>query len=267
MPINYTIQSNIANVTTNTVWANQDIPPPGSSTGDGQVDSGNMPLSLTLTPNEGYTLSAADLKISGQEATSSQNESPYPGATWTYSVRTFDPSVNPNIELPGGVELVKMYDNTNILGNAFGDQFVTVLAFLETSYPLMYQDIVIVLDIDGDAVEIPIDYTTLNPGSNAFNIILELDEDSNCLAVPVQPNTTWLGNNDNFSYSFPQDEYSHIGVMTLTRNSGVPENTILNSASLNSLPWVGFFILPKPGYHVSKSNFQPDFSSSFQLHP
>ena len=76
--------------------------------------------------------------------------------------------------------------------------------------------------------------------------------------------STWLGNNDNFSYSFPQDEYSHIGVMTLTRNSGVPENTILNSASLNYLPWAGFFILPKPGYHVSKSNFQPDFSSNFQ---
>lgn len=189
----------------NNLWTNQDIAFPGDASGDGSVDNAQVPIRMILRPgNPGtHVVGVSNFTIDGQNYSSTIQAIPYPGWNgpiiemfeWTSGAASVDGSAAA-ISLPTEVTRVLMYnwnpslnnnaggqqqDNNGVTENYVGNE-VVVLAFIDPNYYVPNVDTIIKLDIDGDALEI-----TLPANNNYFDIICELDGDSNCSVDAILP--------------------------------------------------------------------------------
>ena len=163
--INYTISSLTLSPEANLNWGLQDLGSVVSNSSflqigsfnygaDGNSDNGEVPLTMTITPNSGYTVSASNFSIAGrnhdyvEQGANPEASLVANGYVWDYE---FDGTNLQEGDLPYGVRKVSFTDSLapGVQGNT-----VKVLAWLNVAYNMPPVDVNLVLDIDGDADEI-----------------------------------------------------------------------------------------------------------------
>ena len=163
--VNYTVSSFTLSPQANLNWGLQDL---GSVTpndsflfygsfqygADGNLDNGEVPLTMTIIPNSGYTVSASNFSIAGrnydyiEQGANPEASIVANGYVWDYE---FNGTNLQTGDLPNGVRKVCFTDSfaPGVQGNT-----VIVLAWLYVGYNMPPVDVDLVLDIDGDADEI-----------------------------------------------------------------------------------------------------------------
>lgn len=144
MAVNYTIEYTPLTVNANESWGQQDVD------GNGGVDSGLIPLLMKIIPNEGYTVSAIDFSIAGQQYSELDTNSN------NFIVYIYNEDSLPLFSLPDGVNKVSFNNTAPSVGGIVPYQpplnnTVEVNAWLDSDYELAGNNIELILDIDGDA--------------------------------------------------------------------------------------------------------------------
>jgi len=274
MPVNYTIQNVPIPVDTNTSWNEQDVYVPtvgglsGVSSGDDVADGGSIPLRMVITPNSGYVVEASQFTISGVEPGETNvtfqfdigngsNEVVYGARQW-YSGSLQAQSAS---FMTWGymIDSIVMYDSGTPLDP---NNTVVVLAYLSPDYQVDTSNVIIGLDIDGDAVE----YNVGPQTASQFYISVELNDNANAKVFSVVP--TGL-NNDIAETPSPWsimvvDPDWGWDSLNQTRASVLCTFAGSQAQQENAkLLWPGdtnpnqgwFWIVPNEGYTVSRHNF------------
>ena len=159
MALNYTFTSEIFTVDSNSQWVELDLD------GDGVSEGGLRPIIVYLEPNSGYTIDLNDFTIAGESEAVGGNW--YNQSTLTFAIEgwneddmavSFIPTVrewdSEDNSLPEGVERVIGY---NRFEPHTVENKIVFLVFIKPDYQVMYDDIQIMLDFDGDAQPISSD--------------------------------------------------------------------------------------------------------------
>ena len=130
MAVNYTVQYDSVSVNAGGIWGLQG------------TENGDTPLIMTISPDQGYIVSAVDFNIAGQSYSESSEISEN---LMSYTYYATDLTAG---SLPTGVNKVTIEDTGYSGGNT-----VKVKAWVDASYSLPWNNTSLILDIDGDAQE------------------------------------------------------------------------------------------------------------------
>ena len=293
MALNYTFTSEIFTVDSNSQWVELDLD------GDGISEGGLRPIIVYLEPNSGYTIDLNDFTIAGESEVqggnwNNQNFLTFAIEGWneddmavsfTPTAREWDSADN---SLPEGVEKVIGY---NRFEPHTVENKIVFLVFIKPDYQVMYDDIQIMLDFDGDAQ--PINSDNNNPGlsggqdgmNDEFHITLSIN-DPQWLSVgelPQQPEPNYFIVPNTKDHVNNLENYWNISIPELVLGSSLEAQTAGRAASLrfkkhyapdgtaltysdSSIAPSGsgasnlsilFYLIPKPGYSLSRHMLQP----------
>ena len=283
MALNYTFECTSVTANVNSTWGSVDVD------GDGTIDAASLPLKITLTPTNTAThvISHNDFTIGGQasssggEPTSQDTMEGLVIEAWSNETETVSSSFSSSlwdgqqVSLPEGVRKVVGVDTAE--PGTVGNQ-ACFYVYLETLFQIGSSNIEITLDLDGDAQPIPTTETEVgsfyikcrmqNPNTQGNAGIA----DPNCIIIPnVNDHINNQENHYNAKPIKPPNELASfvstggvgaIGYAPYTLQDGTVLTTTSSSVTdfenLNIL----FYILPKPGYRLSRHMLTIDLSTT-----
>lgn len=294
--LNYTYTCETFTVVPGETWQQSDLD------GDGVSEGGLRPFKIVLTPNPGYTVAQADFSIGGQTEDfggPQSNTSGWgvPGGVEGWDVNNEEINNTPasrgwdsdDSTLPDSVAEIKVLDaqSPHTQGNT-----VVFLVYLKPTHIHLYENQEITLDIDGDAQEITAD---LNVGesneiqtvdSQSFYLTLRTQDPSIPANIPhPEPNFFVVPNvNDHQNYlenfynakiynNPPWEQNGDIsngqaGSIEFSKHytpSGEPLTYDSSSIQPESNLSILFYLIPKPGYNLSRHMLRPLMYGSTDL--
>lgn len=250
-PVNYTVTNLPVNVNSNSNWS----------------EGVTTYVKMELIPSLGYTITKENLTIGGvAAANTSVGISGVPFET-NDEVAEWN-ILNSGYIFPQGVIAVYMLNTAINYDTDLNVPIykVEVYAVLDPLYPIMTQDVNIVLDIDGDAVELTA--PVVIPASS-FTITARLQDGANAsiysaLPAGVNAGATYNSMFSPQSYSVNQIvsiSYATDGIyeasVICNPASGATTSSQLMSVNNQSPNTAWFWIVPNDGYTVSRDNFYP----------
>ena len=283
MALNYTFECTSVTADVNSTWGSVDVD------GDGTIDAASLPLKITLTPTNTAThvISHSDFTIGGQASsaggdnTSQEIMEGLVTEAWSNETETVSSSFSsslwevPDVSLPEGVRKVVGVDTAE--PGTVGNQ-ACFYVYLDTLFQIGSSNIEITLDLDGDAQPIPTTQTQvgsfylkcrmLNPNTQGNSGI----NDPNCIVIPnINDHVQNQENHYNAKPIYPPNELDSfvstggvgaIGYDPYTLQDGTVLTTTSSSVTdfynLNIL----FYILPKPGFRLSRHMLTIDLSTT-----
>jgi len=278
--LNYTYETEYITVDANSYWSNADVD------ADGVPDSSMLPIRVKLRPTNTatHTISAFDFTIGGQSETGGGGGQwvfdGYSGAGWNNSADTITNNpdtlawiVDNGATLPPGISKVVCY-NTSEPHTVGNEAHFLVFPYGQTQ--ILEEDLVILLDLDGDAQ--PIQSGQDDP--NTFWLVIRLAEGiESGLSLnwkywkSGQPGTNnWQLNDIQYSQGTEFEDLGAFGAMgvgpteikfkyvraanSLDLNLPISTDTLYNTQSLD------FIIKPRAGYTVSRHNLSFKYSNT-----
>ena len=239
-------------------------------------------IKMTLTPSLGFTLTKEDLTIGGTTGTNWE-ENNLPDVDSGVEVSAWDDGSFTGVvtALPIGVTKVLMFNLNNT---------VMVYAYLDPNYSISNENINIVLDIDGDAVAIPVPPIPTPPTPptpaqmGSFTISVRLQQNSGASVYAITPSgSPYQGVSWNYNSNYSINAYNPLSSLLVasgitgsdkatllcTPNYSTTQNQTLMSNPINlageNQAW--FWIVPNEGYTVSRDSFYPDTGVSVSDEP
>ena len=264
--VKYIITSTSKQVDSGGIWSNQDLDQSGTIDELDTVEDNPLVMYISPATPSTHMVKAINFTLCGAEPTESQflslqDEQGPVARGWDTNDTNINATVLSHLQ-DLGIYKVLIADSTTPDVFGTGDNELEVRAWLNPNYQIgtdLQQ--VIHLDIDGDAVEIPIIVETtgidievrVNPSSNCFVLhSFQAERASNSQLDPVGTNAIYYEYPNPLTdvvYSFNGDNALNTNdfsrTVTVTPNSG-PNNPIGDLSGLN------FFIIPRSGFALSR---------------